>query len=307
MRVVRWIVALLPAAAGAIVAAVAYTGRVDNPVLYLRIDRGTLLLFVGLLLSGAATAYLLHRGRVEKRHQQALQRARDDAFKERRRFMQRLDHELKGPLTSILGNLTNLLQTSTGPVQQDMLTTIQAQTGHLRQLTGEMRKLAELDTRPLSVDTVDVAGLLEQAVALARERPQARERRLVLTLPQPWPWAAPAIMGDRELLLVAVSNLLDNALKFTAPDDTVEVRVADDDGFVRIEVADTGPGIPEDELSHIGKELFRSREALGIPGSGLGMAMVETIARRHGGTVTVHSRVAQGTVVILRLPTAEAT
>jgi two-component system OmpR family sensor kinase len=305
MKWVRWIVALLPAAVGTIFAVIAYTERMGNPVLYMRIDRGSFLLLIGLLLSGSAAAYLLYTSRMEKKHQQALQQVHDEAFNERQRFMQRLDHEIKNPVMSIMSNLTNLLRISSEPVQQDMLATVQGQAHRLRQLTGEMRKLAELDRLPLDLELVDVAGLLEQSVALAEERPEAKERRLILTLPQPWPWAAPAILGDRELLLVAVSNILDNALKFTKPKDTVEVRVTDDDGIVSIEIADTGPGIPEDEIPHIGKELFRSREVFGTPGTGMGMAMVQTIARRHGGTVTVRSRVDQGTVVILRLPTAE--
>jgi two-component system OmpR family sensor kinase len=69
-----------------------------------------------------------------------------------------------------------------------------------------------------------------------------------------------------------------------------------------MEVADTGQGIPDDELCHIGEELYRGRGARGIPGNGLGLALVRSIIQRHGGQTIIRSRAAQGTVVTLRLP-----
>jgi two-component system OmpR family sensor kinase len=69
-----------------------------------------------------------------------------------------------------------------------------------------------------------------------------------------------------------------------------------------IEVADTGPGIPEDEIPRVWEELYRGREARGVPGSGLGLALVRAVIERHGGQVTMRSRVGQGTVVRVTLP-----
>jgi two-component system, OmpR family, sensor kinase len=106
------------------------------------------------------------------------------------------------------------------------------------------------------------------------------------------------------LLFLAVYNLLDNTLKFTRPGDTIEVRAFEDGSHVAVEVADTGPGIPESEAPHVWEELYRAEGARGIPGSGLGLALVRAIVERHGGQVTLRSRAGQGTVVALRLPLA---
>jgi two-component system OmpR family sensor kinase len=71
---------------------------------------------------------------------------------------------------------------------------------------------------------------------------------------------------------------------------------------VAIEVADTGPGIPQEELPRAWEELYRGQGAQGVPGSGLGLALVRAIVERHGGQVTLRSRAGQGTVVTMRLP-----
>ena len=99
---------------------------------------------------------------------------------------------------------------------------------------------------------------------------------------------------------------MENALKFTAADDQVEVRATDDGRQAVVEVADTGPGIAPDELPHIFDELFRGQNARELPGSGLGLALVKRIVSLHGGRIDVRSRIDQGTVVRVSLPLAEA-
>ena len=84
----------------------------------------------------------------------------------------------------------------------------------------------------------------------------------------------------------------------------LELRAAEEDGAVAIEIADTGPGIPEEELPQVWDELYRGEGARGIPGSGLGLALVKAIINRHGGSATIRSRPGQGTEVALRLPVA---
>jgi two-component system OmpR family sensor kinase len=138
-------------------------------------------------------------------------------------------------------------------------------------------------------------------VELARERADGGERRLSLTVPQA-PWPLPAVHGDRDLLFLAVHNLVDNALKFSAPGDTVEIRAFEDGARVVIEVADTGPGIPREEVPQIWDELYRGEGARAVPGSGLGLALVQAVSERHGGRCQVRSRAGQGTVFTLSLP-----
>jgi two-component system OmpR family sensor kinase len=103
-------------------------------------------------------------------------------------------------------------------------------------------------------------------------------------------------------LLLVFHNLLDNADKFCEPGDTIEVRAFEDGSVVVVEVADTGPGIPPEELPHIWEELYRGEKARGVPGSGLGLALVRAIVERHHGQISLRSREQQGTVVTVRLP-----
>ena len=143
--------------------------------------------------------------------------------------------------------------------------------------------------------------LLQEVMAVAQEQPQAETRRLSLTLRQV-PWPVPDVPGDWDMLFLAIYNLVGNALKFTKSDDAVEVRAFEDGASVVIEVADSGPGIPEGELDRVWEELYRGQGARGIPGSGLGLALVRAIVERHGGSVRIRSRLEQGTVVTVRLP-----
>lgn len=84
--------------------------------------------------------------------------------------------------------------------------------------------------------------------------------------------------------------------------DTIEIRAFEDGASVAVEVADTGPGIRADELPHLGEELYRGSAPRSVEGSGLGLALVQAIAARHRGTLTIRSRHGQGTVVTIRLP-----
>lgn len=82
----------------------------------------------------------------------------------------------------------------------------------------------------------------------------------------------------------------------------MEVRARDEVGAVLVEVADTGPGVPAEEVETVWQELARGRGAVGLPGSGLGLALVRVVVARHGGTSTLRSEPGVGTVVTLRLP-----
>jgi two-component system, OmpR family, sensor kinase len=108
--------------------------------------------------------------------------------------------------------------------------------------------------------------------------------------------------GDTDLLELALRNVLDNAIKFTRPGDTVQVRAFEDRGWVIIEITDSGPGIPPDEQAQIWDELFRGKNARGTPGSGLGLALVQAVIEQHGGQAALRSQVDHGTRITLRLP-----
>lgn len=297
-----WLLLLLPFVFGVLLKIILERGWVDNSVLFTRIDLGTLALLLGILLS--LLLFIIWGIFLWQEHQfnQEFIQFQASAAEERRQFLQRLDHELKNPLTAIQAGLANL----DGSVNEPAIESIKAQTQRLSRLVADLRKLAELETRPIERSAVNLSTVIEEAVAITQDGPEADQRSITLSLPQA-PWPLPEVQGDEDLLLLALLNLLGNAVKFSEPGATVEVRAFEDDAMVTIEVADTGPGIPEAEVPFVWQELYRGRSARGVPGSGLGLALVRAITERHGGQVILRSRVRQGTVVTMKIPTGEVT
>ncbi len=129
----------------------------------------------------------------------------------------------------------------------------------LTRLLTDLRKLADLEERALESLPVDVPELLEDIVGAVGTLP-AHESRKVNVLISRVPWPFPPVTGDRDLLGLVFYNLIENALKFTNPGDPVEVRALEDGREIVVEVADSGPGIPPDDLERIFEELISRRE-----------------------------------------------
>lgn len=278
------------------------SGVVQNPVLNLTADLGTLAFLCGAALAAGvagAIAWFLWLDRSQRR---SLAEVQAEASADRRRFLQRLDHEMKNPLTAIQAGLANLNETA----YPQALESVKAQSQRLNRLVADLRKLADLETRPIEHAQVDLGEILVTVIGMAEEDPRAQGREIRLALPQA-PWPLPHINGDYDLLLLAMHNLVDNALKFSEPGDRIETRAFEDGSALVVEVADTGPGIPPAELPHVWEELYRGEGARGVQGSGLGMALVRAIVERHGGSTAVRSRVGQGTVVTVHLPLGPGT
>ena len=264
----------------------------SNPIIYLRAYLGTVIFLIGLVFSTLIALITFVKYQLDSIEQNALEEAASD----RRRFLSLLDHELKNPLTAIMAGLANL----TSSHQQSTLESVEAQVQRLNRLVGDLRKLSDLETRSIELSRVNLSNLLEDVYELAEDR-AGNERTISLTMPQA-PWPLPDILADRDLLFLAIHNVMDNAIKFTKPDDTIEIRASEDGSNIRIEIADTGPGIPADEIDQVWGELFRGKGARGIQGSGLGLALVQAIIRRHGGTAAIRSQLEKGTVITISLP-----
>jgi signal transduction histidine kinase len=297
----RWLFALVPLALGLAGSIIWNNSGLENPIVRLRASLSALLLMAGLLLTLLLASLLLWRQTTYRRYRRALEQQQARATEDRRRFLQRLDHELKNPLMAIRAGLANFANAPTAPTRQAALSSVETQTVRLSRLTADLRKIADLETRSLECTSIDLTDLLDEAVTLAKDRPGMDARQVTLTVPQA-PWPLPAIRGDWDLVFLAIYNLLENALKFTETGETVEIRAREDDQSVVIEVADTGPGIEETDIPHIWEELYRGKGGRGVPGSGLGLALVKAVAERHGGSVALHSRAGQGTVFSLQLP-----
>jgi two-component system OmpR family sensor kinase len=268
-----------------------------GPILFLRVDVGTLFLLLGIAVGLVSSFGAIIWASAARRGERALLSARHEEAEAHRRFIRRLDHELKNPLTAIRAGLANLAN----PGDSSVLPSVRVQVDRLAHLSADLRKLADLETQPLEREPVDVSELLNEVVDQVRDREERLTRQFRVTVPRA-PWPLTPVPGDRDLLFLAIHNLVDNALKYSRAGDTIELRASEDGAAVVVEVADTGAGIPEDELSQVWEELYRGRGARGVQGSGLGLALVRAIVERHGGTVGVRSRTGQGTVFTLRLP-----
>ncbi len=293
----RWALLLAPVGLGVAAALLWQAGLWPDPILYLRADAGTACLLLGLAMGLAGAGGLAVWGAAFRRSQAALAELRQEQADAHRRFIRRLDHELKNPLTAIRAGLANLAGQAGDPV----VASVRAQVDRVARLSTDLRKLAELEAQPLEPEAVDLGQLLTELVESVQERAEVAARHLQLALPRA-PWPLPPIAGDRDLLFLALYNLLDNACKFSRPDDTIEIRAFEDGSSVAVEVADTGPGVPEEDLPHLGEELYRGSAPRTVEGSGLGLALVQAIVARHHGAMAIRSRVGRGTVVTLRFP-----
>lgn len=299
------IIALLPAALGFIAWQSYRNGWLTDSIIYLRASLGLLLFIVGVLLStliGIVIAfYLLVKSRSQKESDSLSTRSTT----EHRQFLQRLDHELKNPLTTLQVELANLDEEphqSQRTFDSDLSTEsplkrIRTQVMRLNDMVLQLRKLADLQTSEIEQSPVKLDELLDELVTeFSSSKPN-----LTLNVPR-MPWSLPEVRGDEDLLYLALRNVLGNAVKFTQTEESIQVRAYEDTNHIVVEVADEGSGIPEEELPHVTDELFRGKGARGTPGSGLGLALVDAIIERHGGQISIRSRVNQGTVIALRLP-----
>jgi two-component system OmpR family sensor kinase len=299
----RTAIAFAPVLVGAAVMIVLQKALRPLPLLSIKIDFGLLAFFGGILLSLIWIVVGPVRYRSAARHELALSRERKKQAEAQRRFLRRLDHELKNPLTGIRAALVNLEGAGAPGGTPSAIPDIQHQVERLTRLTAGLRKLADLEEIPLEYATVNLSDLLRETVEAVRAHPSGSGRDLRLVVPSV-PWPLPEIIGDRDLLSLAFFNLIENAMKYTGKQDTVEVRALEQDHHVLVEIADTGPGIPAEEIPRLFEELYRGSNARGQEGSGLGLALVRRVVERHEGTVTVRSRRggARGTVFAVTLP-----
>lgn len=225
---------------------------------------------------------------------------------ERGRLLGRIDHELKNPVMATNLPLDALRAAAAGSAQSDeAVDTIATQSARLGALLTSLRKIADVEHRDLDIESVDLGELLTAVRDACSTTPAGVQRHWSLDLPRA-PWPLPRVDGDPDLLYLALYNLADNAVKYSRPADRIEIRAAEADGGVAITVADTGAGIPAAELPGVFDELSRASTARGVPGQGLDLALVRSVAARHGGRVGLDSRIDVGTSVSLWLPVPNA-
>lgn len=217
------------------------------------------------------------------------------AFDEQRRFMDDVGHELRTPLTITQGHL-ELLDEGTPEERHQTLALVLDEVERMARLVTDLVLLATA-TRPDFVrrTEMDAGDLMSSILAKARVLGD-RDWRLEVARTGPL-WA------DRQRLTQAVLQLVDNAVRHTVPGDIVALGADVDDTGARIWVRDTGPGIADHEQQAIFRRFYRAERGRSADGgSGLGLSIVGAIAEAHGGTVTLSSRLGDGSTFTLVLP-----
>ncbi|WP_439937479.1 ATP-binding protein [Nocardia sp. N13] len=212
-----------------------------------------------------------------------------------RRLVADASHELRTPLTSLRTNLDLLRQAegnSALPAEArlELLDDVRAQIEELSALVGDLVELARDEPTTRTVAEVDLAEVVERAVTRVRRRAQQVSFDVAL---EPW-----SVVGDSSSLERAVTNLLDNASKWSPAEGTVTVRLAQ--GVLTVD--DEGSGIDEADRPHIFDRFYRSEESRAMPGSGLGLAIVRQVIDRHGGRIEVSRAPSGGARFAVWLP-----
>jgi signal transduction histidine kinase len=213
-------------------------------------------------------------------------------------------HDLRTPIARARNKLEEALHSAQGEdalraaVEQGI-----ADLDNVVRIFQAVLRIAEVEAgaRRAAFAPIDLAPALVDAAELYGVAAEAREQLLLAEIPPSLP-----LVGDRDLLMQAMANLLDNALKFTPDGGVVRLAARLEQGFLDVSVADDGPGLPPEDRARVGERFFRADAARSTPGSGLGLSLVRAVATLHGGQVSLadtHPGAERpGLKVTLRLP-----
>ena len=222
-------------------------------------------------------------------------------------FVAAVSHELRTPLTSMSGFLELLAdeEHALGPAGRKYVDVIRRSNARLCGAVEDLLLVAEIEAERLELrrEPTDLAELATAAVEAAL--PAATDNGIELSLDVE---GRLPLEADAERLRQVLDNLVSNALKFTPVGGAVTLSARNGDGPLRVEVADTGIGIPQDELGQVFSRFYRASTATrrAIPGTGVGLVIARAIVEAHGGTISLESTEGAGTRVTVALPAAHA-
>ena len=214
-----------------------------------------------------------------------------------RRLVADAGHELRTPLTSLRTNIDLLTQAGSSlpdDARAELMDDVRAQLEELTTLVGDLVELARDEPTPAVIGTLELHEVLDQAVARVRRRAPGLTYAVTA---DPW-----YVEGDAAAVERALTNLLDNAAKWSPPGGTVTITLHD--GVVTVD--DEGAGISDADLPHVFERFYRSADSRSMPGSGLGLSIVAQVAERHAGSVEAGRSPTGGTRMAFRLPGASS-
>ncbi len=208
-------------------------------------------------------------------------------------------HDLRGPLTRLRSRLeVTLMEAKSDRDYRAAIESSIAEADHLLETFKALLSIARAESGAPSesFEPVDLAALMNDAGELFEPLAEQRGLALAVRIDQ-----AVSLQGDRHLLFQAVSNLLDNAVKFAPEGSAIELRLSREGVEAALAVADRGPGIPVAERGRVVERFTRLESSRSTPGSGLGLALVAAVAALHGGRLALADN-APGLLACLRLP-----
>lgn len=266
------------------------TVSVADRDLQLKITRSRL---AGRSGDGEGLAWVL----VDVTQQQLATEARDQ-------FLMTATHELRTPLTNLQAYAEALQEEEDLEIerQKEFCNVINNEANRLGRLVDQLLTVSQMEAGSMVANRHELELLPMLEYSVDQLRAQADQKDITLT--SKLSAKLPTAFGDRDKLQAALVNLVGNAIKYTPEQGQVVLRCSADDRWIRIDVEDNGPGIPEDEQSKVFEKFFRgaSTRESDERGNGLGLAFAREIARLHGGDVELNSVVGEGSVFTLRLP-----
>jgi two-component system phosphate regulon sensor histidine kinase PhoR len=220
----------------------------------------------------------------------------------RRDFIANVSHEFRTPLAAIKSVLETLEAGAKDEPESaaEFMSLADSEVDRLIQMVEELLELSRLESGDLPLDrnSLDITAILQGVVERMRRQAERAGVQLSLEVSP----SLPPVSGDADVIERAVVNLVHNAVKFTPKGGAIRMTARPADGAVSITVADTGEGIPPEDLPRIFERFYRGDRSRGGSGTGLGLAVARHAVEAHGGSIHVQSRLGEGSTFTLSLP-----
>jgi PAS domain S-box-containing protein len=230
-----------------------------------------------------------------------------EADKAKREFIATVSHELRTPLTSVKGYIDLMLLGTAGQIndmQKNFLQVVKSNADRLNALVEDLLEISRLENGKitLNIKTVNIADVINDIVASLRTETQRKRMQLQIEI-QP---TLPTIEADNKRISQVLTNLISNAHKYTREEGQIIVRAFQRGDMIQVDVADTGVGIPPQELPKMFSRFFRANNALKdeVGGTGLGLSIAKSFVELHGGDMWVTSEIDVGSTFSFSLPIA---